>query len=111
MAFIATAADAAGREETLGVARAVADPDNEQAEFAIVVRSDLKGGGLGELLMRKLITHFRSRGTRRMVGDVLKENERMLELARHLGFEVDPSAPDPDTTQVVLALEAPPGTS
>ena len=111
MAFIATAADAAGREETLGVARAVADPDNEQAEFAIVVRSDLKGGGLGELLMRKLITHFRSRGTRRMVGDVLKENERMLELARHLGFEVDPSAPDPDTTRVVLALEAPPGTS
>jgi acetyltransferase len=111
MAFIATAADAAGREETLGVARAVADPDNEQAEFAIVVRSDLKGGGLGELLMRKLITHFRSRGTRRMVGDVLKENERMLELARHLGFEVDPSAQEPDTTRVVLALEAPPGTS
>jgi acetyltransferase len=111
MAFIATAADAAGREETLGVARAVADPDNEQAEFAIVVRSDLKGGGLGELLMRKLITHFRSRGTRRMVGDVLKENERMLELARHLGFEVDPSAQEPDTTRVVLSLEAPPGTS
>jgi acetyltransferase len=111
MAFIATAADAAGREETLGVARAVADPDNEQAEFAIVVRSDLKGGGLGELLMRKLITHFRSRGTRRMVGDVLKENERMLELARHLGFEVDPSAQEPDTTRVVLSLAAPPGTS
>ena len=111
MAFIATAADAAGREETLGVARAVADPDNEQAEFAIVVRSDLKGGGLGELLMRKLITHFRNRGTRRMVGDVLKENERMLELARHLGFEVDPSAQEPDTTRVVLSLKAPPGTS
>jgi len=111
MAFIATAADATGREETLGVARAVADPDNEQAEFAIVVRSDLKGGGLGELLMRKLITHFRSRGTRRMVGDVLKENERMLELARQLGFEVDPDAQEPDTTRVVLALEAPPSTS
>jgi hypothetical protein len=46
-----------------------------------------------------------------MVGDVLKENERMLELARHLGFEVDPSAQEPDTTRVVLALEAPPGTS
>ena len=111
MAFIATAADAAGREETLGVARAVADPDNEQAEFAIVVRSDLKGGGLGELLMRKLITHFRSRGTRRLVGDVLKENERMLELARHLGFEVDPDAQEPDTTRVVLALEALPSIS
>ncbi len=105
MAFIATVADTAGREETLGVARAVADPDNEQAEFAIVVRSDLKGGGLGELLMRKLITHFRNRGTRRMVGDVLKENERMLELARHLGFEVDPAHDDPDTTRVRLSLQ------
>lgn len=105
MAFIATAADAAGREETLGVARAVADPDNEQAEFAIVVRSDLKGGGLGELLMRKLITHFRSRGTRRMVGDVLKENERMLELAQHLGFEVDTAVSEPDSTRLVLSLQ------
>jgi L-amino acid N-acyltransferase YncA len=61
--------------------------------------------------MRKLITHFRSRGTRRMVGDVLKENERMLELARQLGFEVDPDAQDPDTARVVLALEAPSGAS
>jgi acetyltransferase len=86
------------------VARAVADPDNEQAEFAIVVRSDLKGGGLGELLMRKLITHFRNRGTRRMVGDVLKENERMLELARHLGFEVDLDHGDPDAARVRLSL-------
>ncbi len=104
MAFIATAADAAGREETLGVARAVADPDNEQAEFAIVVRSDLKGGGLGELLMRKLIAHFRSRGTRRLVGDVLKENERMLELARHLGFEINLDHGDPDAVRVGLSL-------
>jgi acetyltransferase len=106
MAFIATAPGPEGAEETLGVVRAVADPDNEQAEFAIVVRSDLKGGGLGELLMRKLITHFRSRGTRRMVGDVLKENERMLELARQLGFEVEPSYDEPDTTRVGLALRS-----
>jgi acetyltransferase len=106
MAFIATAPGPEGAEETLGVVRAVADPDNEQAEFAIVVRSDLKGGGLGELLMRKLITHFRSRGTRRMVGDVLKENERMLELAQQLGFEVDPAHDEPDTTRVGLALQS-----
>jgi len=106
MAFIATAPGPEGAEETLGVVRAVADPDNEQAEFAIVVRSDLKGGGLGELLMRKLIAHFRSRGTRRMVGDVLKENERMLELAQQLGFEVDPAHDEPDTTRVGLALRS-----
>jgi acetyltransferase len=104
MAFIATATNASGREETLGVVRAVADPDNQEAEFAITVRSDLKGGGLGELLMRKLIHHFQSRGTRRMVGEVLKENERMLELARELGFEVDPTHQELDTTRVGLTL-------
>jgi L-amino acid N-acyltransferase YncA len=56
--------------------------------------------------MRKLITHFRSRGTRRMVGDVLKENERMLELSRHLGFEVDPAVAEPDITRVGLMLQS-----
>ena len=53
MAFIAVRADADGRDETLGVVRAVADPDNVEAEFAIVVRSDLKGRGLGHLLARE----------------------------------------------------------
>jgi len=105
MAFIATTPGPDGREETLGVARAVADPDNREAEFAIVVRSDLKGGGLGELLLRKLIRHFRTRGTARMVGYVLKENSRMLELARHVGFEVDLSHDEPDSTRMGLALE------
>lgn len=105
MAFIATARGADGREETLGVVRAVADPDNEQAEFAVVVRSDLKGGGLGELLMRKLIRHFRTRGTARLVGYVLKENSRMLELALHLGFEVDLSHEEPDSTCIGLVLD------
>ena len=34
------------------VARAICNPDNDEAEFAIVARSDLKGGGLGTLLMQ-----------------------------------------------------------
>ena len=109
MAFIATAALPGGLEETLGVARAATDPDNITAEFAIVVRSDLKGGGLGLLLMRKLIDHQRAHGTQRLVGTVLNENRRMLELARELGFSVEaPGAADADgdvdTQRVVLAL-------
>ncbi len=84
MAFVAL--DAAGR--TLGVARAVTDPDNVEAEFGIVVRSELKGGGLGRRLMDKLVAYLRGRGTQRLVADVLAENHRMLALARELGFEV-----------------------
>jgi acetyltransferase len=91
-------------EETLGVVRALCDPDNEQAEFAITVRSDLKGGGLGELLMRRLIEHLRERGIRRVVGDVLRDNQRMLQLAHDLGFQTDRSGADTDSIRVRLEL-------
>jgi len=87
MAFVATTAQAP--IETLGVARAIANPDNTQAEFAIVVRSDLKGKGLGRLLMNRLIAYQRGRGTEDLVGDVLASNTSMLRLARELGFKVE----------------------
>jgi acetyltransferase len=88
MAFIATAASAEGPNETLAVVRAMRDPDNRDAEFGIVVRSDLKGSGLGERLMRKMVDYLRSQGTLRLVATVLAENHRMLQLARDLGFDV-----------------------
>ena len=56
------------------------------SEFAIVVRSDLKGLGLGHALLEKLVRYCRARGTRELVGQVLPDNRRMLELARTLGF-------------------------
>ncbi|MGB8597966.1 MAG: GNAT family N-acetyltransferase, partial [Burkholderiales bacterium] len=86
MAILAVAPGPKGAEETLGVARAVADPNNIEAEFAIIVRSDLKGTGLGKLLMVKLIRTLRERGTRRLVATVLAENTRMQVLAQELGF-------------------------
>lgn len=86
MAFVAVRKRADGSDETLGVVRGVADPDNEQAEFAIVIRSDLKGMGLGSILMRKLIAYFRQRGTRAIVGEALSDNRAMMELMRDLGF-------------------------
>jgi acetyltransferase len=104
MAFIAVAPLAAGGEETLGVVRALVDPDNVDAEFGIVVRSDLKGGGLGELMMRKLIGYLRQRGTRRLVATVLRENTRMLELARDLGFVFDEEQPDEETRRIHMPL-------
>jgi acetyltransferase len=86
MAFIATGTDPQGDEETLGVVRAHADPDNAAAEFAVLVRSDLKGRGLGGALLRKLVRYCRGRGTGELYGDVLADNVRMLALADELGF-------------------------
>ena len=106
MAFIATAPDPEGREQTLGVARALADPDNTEAEFGIIVRHELKGTGLGHLLMDKLIRYFRAAGTREMTAVVLKENRAMRELGHALGFSDQPSPDDPDIRLLTLALQA-----
>jgi len=103
MAFIATAPGPSGAEETLAVVRAVANADNTKADFAVMVRSDLKRAGLGSFLMSKMIDYCRSRGTGEIVGQVLAENEAMLSLARKLGFEVRPM-PDRSRCEVVLKL-------
>lgn len=103
MAFVATAPDAGGASETLGVVRTVADPDNVAAEFAILVRSDLKGQGLGRLLLGKMIEYCRERGTREMVGEILGENEDMLRLAARIGFALEPDR-ETGTIRARLAL-------
>ena len=108
MAFIAEAIGDDGAPETLGVGRTICDPDNVEAEFALVVRSDLKGGGLGRLLFEHLIAHARSRGTQRLAGLILRENSRMLKLSRALGFVRVPSAEESsDVFHVVMDLAEP----
>ncbi|KQQ97135.1 bifunctional acetate--CoA ligase family protein/GNAT family N-acetyltransferase [Massilia sp. Leaf139] len=89
MAFILTRPTADGRE-TLGVVRVVTDPDNVAGEFAIVVRSDLQGKGLGTLLMAALVDYCRARGLREITGVALAENLGMQALARHHGFTIQP---------------------
>ncbi len=104
MAFVALAPKADGSTETMGVVRAVADPDNIEAEFAIILRSDLKGRGLGRLLLDKLIRYLKGRGTQRLVCDVLRENRAMRELATGNGFRFDTAESDGLTLRYVLDL-------
>lgn len=87
-------------ETTLGVARYFADPDRIRAEYAVAVRSDWKGRGVGYLLMTRLIEVARQSGIGELFGDVLAENEPMLEMCRALGFAItgDPN----DATLVVV---------
>ncbi|MHB1249594.1 MAG: bifunctional acetate--CoA ligase family protein/GNAT family N-acetyltransferase, partial [Polaromonas sp.] len=106
MAFIAIAPGPDGLPQTQGVVRALADPDNISAEFGIIIRSELKGGGLGKLLMNKLISYLRANGTRQLVATVLRENHRMLELAKGLGFRDAAQQEEGDTRVIVLDLQA-----
>ena len=104
MAFIAVRARADGGEETLGVVRALCDPDNVEAEFAIVVRSDLHGHGLGHLLLARMLEYLAEHGTRRVVAYVLRENDAMRTLAMDGGFVVDARTSDSDTVSLVKTL-------
>jgi acetyltransferase len=105
MAFVAEEAGPDGKLHTLGVVRASTDPDNVEAEFGVIVRSTIKGQGLGRLLMEKLITYQRAQGTKRLVATILNQNERMLKLAKQLGFEIDrPSVDDAGMRVIGLVL-------
>ncbi|HDT0721259.1 TPA: bifunctional acetate--CoA ligase family protein/GNAT family N-acetyltransferase [Proteus mirabilis] len=75
--------------EIIGVARAMADPDNQHAEFAILVRSDLKGNTLGHQLMMKLINYTKAHGIKRLTAITMPENRNMISLAKKLGFSVE----------------------
>ncbi|WP_245589251.1 bifunctional acetate--CoA ligase family protein/GNAT family N-acetyltransferase [Chitinimonas koreensis] len=106
MAFVAVRRDADGRTRTLGVARAVSDPDNLVAEFAVVVRSDLKRRGLGRALLTRLVEYCRGRGTGTLFGQTLAGNLAMRRLAESLGFEAGPCA-DPELIELRLRLAPP----
>lgn len=75
-------------KDILGIVRIVADPDNQRAEFAVTVRSDLKGRGLGTLMLQRMLDYARERGIAEVFGDVLSENKLMLSLCRDLDFNL-----------------------
>ena len=78
----------------LGIARYFADPDRQSAEYAVAVRSDWKGRGIGYLLMTRLIEIARQCGIGELNGEVLRENGPMLEMCRALGFAIVPEPND-----------------
>ncbi len=90
--------------ELCGVVRIIADPDNDEAEYAIMVRSDMKGRGLGYRLMTEILDHAKKRGLRKVFGDVLRENGPMLRMAEELGFHVRASSDDPAVMRVSIDL-------
>jgi acetyltransferase len=89
MALLATHDGAA-----LGIAHFFADPDRLRAEYAIAVRSDWQGRGIGYLLMNRLIAVARQWSVGELVGEVLRENRTMLAMCRELGFAMSPDPAD-----------------
>jgi len=101
MAFVAIE-EATGR--LLGVVRIHDDEDNVNGEFAILLRSSLKGHGLGWLMMKHMIAYAKARGLKTVQGQVLAENRTMLQMCGELGFHVADDA-ERGVKHVTLPLE------
>ena len=105
MAFVAIDEQS---QKMLGVVRLHDDPSGEAAEFAILVRSRLKGHGVGLLLMKHMIEFSKHKDLKTVRGQVLSENTTMLVMCDQLGFHIadDPNAPGVKTvTLPVVASE------
>ena len=108
MALVAIDPDKDERgDEIVGVVRLICDPDIVQGEFAAMVRSDMKGRGLGYALMQEMLAWARQRGLVRVVGEVLPENKTMLKMARELGAAMTPRPLDGRCVRVTFDLTAP----
>jgi acetyltransferase len=92
--------------EMVGVVRIHSDSTYENGEYAILLRSDLKGRGLGWSLMQLIIEYAKSEGLKRISGEVLQENSAMLNMCRELGFAVKSDAADHTLCDVTLELRS-----
>jgi acetyltransferase len=90
----------------LGAASYFIEPDARNAEFAITVRSDWHGRGIGYLLLTRLIEVARHAGLDELSGVVLRENKPMLDMCRDLGFTIAREPNDATVLRVRRALAA-----
>lgn len=104
MALVLTEYGIKGSTRIYAVVRLIEDPNREKAEFAIVVDHDLSGQGLGKRLIKCILDYARNRGISEVFGDVLWNNQRMLNVCRTLGFAESRSSESPGVIHVSMNL-------
>ncbi len=85
--------------DMLGAVRLHADADYHRGEYGILIRSDLKGHGIGWRLMMIMIEYAKWLGLDVVEGQVLRENSTMLAMCQSLGFR---TRLDPDDSTVMI---------
>ncbi len=105
MALVLTEVGIPGKARLYGVVRLAADPDNERAEFALVVVREMTGLGLGIVMLRRIVDYARERGISEVWGDVLRENHAMTRLCEAFGFERRPVPDEPELIRVTLRFK------
>jgi acetyltransferase len=87
-----------------GVARLSCDPDRSLGEYALLVRTDLQGQGLGWALLQQVVDYAKAEGIGRIEGMVLSENEAMLRMCKEFGFAITHQTDQPGLALVALDL-------
>jgi RimJ/RimL family protein N-acetyltransferase len=104
MALVLTGTAPSGAAELYGEVCIMADANQAQAEFAILLHRDMTGKGLGPLLLRRSIDYPRKRGIGEIYGEVLSDNHTMLKLCQAFGFSLTAVPHDPGVIRATLRL-------
>lgn len=86
IALVAEFSEENGRKHLAGAVRLALNPNGKEGEFAIAVRDDWHGRGVGSKLTNHILEVARTRGVRRIHATLLSENEAMLKLFKTRGF-------------------------
>jgi len=90
-----------GGREFIGIARLIADPDHETAEYATLVADRWQGKGAGSLLMKFCLEIARQWKIRKLTASTTRINTPMVKIFESSGFEVSESYED----QVVMVAK------
>jgi acetyltransferase len=101
MAFVALEATGG---KLAGVGRPSCDPDRTKGEYALLVRTDLQGHGIGWQLLRQILAYASAEKIGRIEGIVLEGNMAMLKMCREFGFAVTHHPDEPGLMLVTLDL-------
>jgi len=93
--------ESAPSKDVYGLVQLVDDGEGTDAEYAIAIRHDWQGRGLGWALTEAILEEARRRKVLRIIAYVLPDNERMLRMLREFGFTV---GCDPEDARVFLAV-------
>ena len=91
-------------DDAYGVVRLAADSDCCAAEYAIIVRHDWQGRGLGWALTEAVLSAARRKGLKTVFALVLCDNERMIRMLREFGFVFQDSTDEGGVLRAELAL-------
>jgi acetyltransferase len=105
MALVLTEPGIPGKTDIWGIVRIIADPDNDRAEYALIVHHAMTGLGLGIFLMRRIIDYAQNRGIGELEGEVLADNQSMLKLCAILGFVTSRIPEEREIVRVTLKLD------